>query len=191
MKSTAKLALIAALLLPFNAFADGGYQATNPLQPYIGIAGPNILYNNAITGPAPVACGATCTITPAQAGGTILLNTAAGSVATLPAASGTGNRYKIIVSTTASSNAHKILAASTSDNLQGTEIGWNGSTAKVFACGAGTTHAIQMPFAGTQPSGGFAGDVFYYTDIATNVWQVDGVYQAGTTPTTPCSATNS
>lgn len=140
-------------------------------------------------GDVPIACGATCTITTGMAGSTILLNTAAGSVATLPAATGSGAHYNFVVTTTVSSNADKILAASTADFLQGTAIGWTGSTAKVFAC-LGTAHAIQMPFAGTQPSGGFLGDTFRYTDVAANVWQVDSVYQAGVTPTTPCSATN-
>lgn len=141
------------------------------------------------TGAAPFNCGATCTITSGMAGATINLNVAAGSVATLPAASGSGNHYYFVVTTTVSSNADKILAASTSDKLQGTAIGWTGSTAKVFAC-LGNTSAIQMPFAGTQPSGGFLGDTFRYTDVGTNLWQVDSVYQAGVTPTTPCSATN-
>lgn len=134
-------------------------------------------------------CGATCTVTTTMAGATINLNIAAGSVATLPAATGSNNVYRFVVTTTASSNSHKILAASTSDKLQGTEVGWTGSTAKVFAC-LGNTSAIQMPFAGTQPSGGFLGDYFEYRDVGTNLWQVNGVYQAGTTPTTPCSATN-
>lgn len=134
-------------------------------------------------------CGATCTITTTMAGSTINLNVAAGSVATLPAATGSGNTYRFVVTTTTTSAADKILAASTSDKLQGTQIGWTGSTAKVFAC-LGNTSAIQMPFAGTQPSGGFLGDTFLYRDIGVNLWQVDGVYQAGTTPTTPCSATN-
>lgn len=140
-------------------------------------------------GDVPITCGATCSITTGMAGSTILLNVAAGSVATLPAATGSGAKYNFVVTTTVSSNADKILAASTADKLQGTAIGWTGSTAKVFAC-LGTTSAIQMPFAGTQPSGGFLGDTFRYTDVGANLWQVDSVYQAGTTPTTPCSATN-
>jgi hypothetical protein len=140
-------------------------------------------------GSVPIACGSTCTVTADMNGATILLNQAAGSVVTLPAATGTGHKFYFAVTVTTTSAADKILAASTSDYLQGTEIGWNGSTAKVFAC-LGTTHALQMPFTGSQPSGGFLGDYFEYIDVATNLWQVNGVYQAGTTPTTPCSATN-
>jgi hypothetical protein len=139
---------------------------------------------------APQASGATLTVTAAMAGKSILLNTAGGVTVTMPAATGTGAVYKFIVTATTTATAIKILAASTSDYLNGIAIGFTGSTAKVFASAAATNHAIQMPFAGSQPSGGFIGDVITYTDVAANLWNVEVVYQAGTTPTTPFSATN-
>jgi hypothetical protein len=139
-------------------------------------------------GPAPVSAGATLTATAANAGTTILLNNAAGSAVTLPAATGTGNRYRFVVTTTTTSGAHKILAASSSDFINGIAIGFTGSTAKVFASAAATNHSIQMPFAGSQPSGGFIGDYFDVTDVAANLWQINSMYQAGTTPTTPFSS---
>ena len=145
-----------------------------------------------INGPAPVAIGASASVAATSAGSTFLLNTAAGSTATLPAASGTGNVYKFVVSVAATSNGHKILCASSSDNIIGIAVGQNSNTAKVFAATtAGTFHSIQMPFAGTQPSGGLQGDWFTFTDIATNVWSVQAAYSAGTTPTTPFSTATS
>lgn len=137
---------------------------------------------------APVAAGATKTLTATNAGSTILLDTAAGSVVTLPAATGSGATYKFVVTTTASSNAHKILAASVSDFLNGIAMGYTGSTAKVFGSAAATNHSIQMPFTGSQPSGGFIGDYFTFTDVGANLWTVNAMYQAGTTPTTPFSS---
>lgn len=142
-------------------------------------------------GPAPSACGATCTLTAANSGQTILLNIAAGSVATLPAATATGNVYKFVVSTTTTSVKHAILAASSSDAILGISIGENGGTPLSFSGTGGTYHSIQMPFAGSQPSGGFKGDNFSCQDIATNVWECNGTYQGGTTPTTPYSAATS
>lgn len=136
---------------------------------------------------APIAVGASLTLTAAQAGTSVLLNTAAGSVATLPAATGSGAVFRFVVTTTATSNAHKILAASSSDFINGIAIGFTGSTAKVFASAAATNHSIQMPVAGTQPSGGFIGDYFEFVDVAANLWNVNSMYQAGTTPTTPFS----
>lgn len=139
-------------------------------------------------GPVPNLVGATLAITPAMAGTTILLNTAAGSVATLPAATGTGNVYKFVVSTTASSNAHKILAASNTDFLCGNAVGHVAAgTTLSFSANSAATHSVQMPFAGTQPSGGFIGDEFEFTDIAPNLWAVNGIYESGTTATTPFS----
>lgn len=142
--------------------------------------------NNAVlTGPAPVACGATCSAT---AGQLVLLNLAAGSTATIPTSSGSGNviRFRITVATT--SAQEKILLNTVTDAIIGTAVGENAGTAKVFVGNASTYHSIQMPFAGSQPSGGFIGDSVSCTDIATGTWACDIQYQAGTTPTTPYSA---
>lgn len=119
-----------------------------------------------------------------------LLDTATGSVLTLPAATGSGGQVNVFVTATTTSGAHKVLANSTSDFLNGIVTGENAGTCKAFASAAATNHALQMPFTGSQPSGGFIGDWFELTDVAVNLWSVKGMYQAGTTPTTPFSATN-
>lgn len=136
---------------------------------------------------APVNAGAAIAVTTATAT-TINLNTAAGSVVTLPAATGSGKVFRFLVTTTTTSGAHKILAASSSDFLNGIAIGYTGSTAKVFGSAAATNHSIQMPFTGSQPSGGFIGDWIELVDNAANLWTVSMQYQAGTTPTTPFSS---
>lgn len=136
---------------------------------------------------APIGVGATTTAT---IGNTYLLNAASGSALTLPAAAGTGGKVSVFVTTTTTSGSHKVLSHSTSDYMNGIVTGENGNTAKVFPSAAATNHALQMPFAGSQPSGGFIGDWFELTDVAANLWSVKGSYQAGTTPTTPFSATN-
>lgn len=140
---------------------------------------------SSVTGPVPIAIGASKTV---SIPGVYLLNTAAGSVATLPAATGSGSVYRFIVTTTASSNAHKILPASSSDFLQGIADGHvSAGTTLSFSGNVAASHSIQMPFAGTQPSGGFIGDWFEFRDIAANIWEVTGAYQSGTTSTTPFS----
>lgn len=146
----------------------------------------------ALNSPTPVLAGATLAVTAAMSNSTILLNIAAGSTITLPAATGSGNNFKFYVSTTATSNAHKILAASSSDFLNGVAVGHvSAGTTLTFSAAAATAHSIQMPFAGTQPSGGFIGDHFEFTDVAANLWMVRGMYQSGTTSTTPFSAATS
>lgn len=146
----------------------------------------------AVNNPAPVPVGSSLAITTVMSNSTMLLNTAGGSTATLPAATGTGNVYKFVVTATTTSNAHKILAASSSDFLNGNAVGHvSAGTTLTFSAAAATAHSIQMPFTGTQPSGGFIGDWFEFTDVATNLWAVRGMYQAGTTATTPFSAATS
>ncbi len=81
----------------------------------------------------------------------------------------------------------KVLLTTVTDTIIGTAIGENAGTAKVFVGNAGTYHSIQMPFAGTQPSGGFIGDTIVCTDVASTIWKCDINYQAGTTPTTSYS----
>jgi len=133
---------------------------------------------------APAACGATCS----PAGGQlVLLGTAAGSTVTLPAATGTGNVIRLRVTVTTTSAADKVLLTTVTDVITGNALGWTGSTPIVFSGSAGTYHSLQMPFTGSQPSGGFIGDTVACTDIASAKWSCDVFYQGGTTPTTPYS----
>ncbi|MES2136124.1 MAG: hypothetical protein V4502_03565 [Pseudomonadota bacterium] len=142
------------------------------------------LTNPVIIGPAPVACGATCSPT---AGQLVLLNQGAGSTVTLPTATGTGNVIRMRITVISASAAEKVLLTTVTDTIIGTAVGENGSTAIVFVGNAGTYHSIQMPFAGSQPSGGFVGDAITCTDFASAKWACDVQYQGGTTPTTPYS----
>ena len=155
-----------------------------------GLTLTNPTINGSVSTPAaPIAVGASKTA--AAINQTYLLNTAAGSVLTLPAATGSGIKIVVITTTTTTSGAHKILAASSSDFLNGIAIGNNSNTDKTFNSAAATNHSIQMPFTGSQPSGGFIGDQIEFIDAAANLWQVSMQYQAGTTPTTPFSSATS
>lgn len=154
----------------------------------VTVTGPATSGTVALINPPIQAGGATLAVTAAMSSKVVLLDTAAGTTATLPAATGSGNKYKFVVSVSTTSNAHKILAASSSDFIVGIAMGYTGSTAKVFGSPAATNHSIQMPNSGSQPSGGIIGDYFNFTDIGINLWHCDSMYQAGTTPTTPFSS---
>ena len=134
---------------------------------------------------APVAVGAAKT---ASFGNTYKLDTAAGSVLTLPAATGSGGVVRAIVTTAITSNAHKILPNSVADFMQGIVEGHVAAgTTLGFSGNAAASHSIQMPFAGTTPSGGAAGDWFEFRDIGAGLWEVTGAFLSGTTSTTPFS----
>ncbi len=145
-----------------------------------------VINNPVITGPAPVACTATCAPT---AGQLSTCSVSTGCTATIPSATGTGAVIRFqVLTTNASSGGEKILLTTVTDTIIGTAVGENSGTAKVFVGNAGTYHSLQMPFSGSQPSGGFAGDLVTCTDVASTVWSCDVKYQAGTTPTTPYNA---
>lgn len=171
-------------------------QEVNATNGIVTDAGTQTLSNKALTspvinGPAPVACGSTCTLAAANVGTYTRLDTAGGSVATLPGATGSGTVYRLYISVATTSASDKVLTNPTTDTIIGTAIGENAGTAKVFVGNAGTYHSLQMPFAGSQPSGGFIGDTMVCTDVANTIWKCDIYYQAGTTPTTPYSASTS
>lgn len=179
------MALVGTEVLYVNAVQTNGQLAATLEQTTTGA----IAALSSVNPNAPLAVGASRT---AIVGRSYLLNTAAGSTLTLPAAIGSGGVVKAFVTVTTTSNAHKILAASSSDFLNGIAVGCvSAGTTLTFGAAAATAHSIQMPFAGSQPSGGFIGDWFEFTDVATNLWEVKGMYQSGTTSTTPFSSATS
>lgn len=132
----------------------------------------------------PVGASATAVI-----GGKYLLNTAAGSVLTLPTATGTGGTITGVVSTTVTSNAHKILAGRTADDLQGTVFTEDaGTTTGWYAAVATAYNSLQL---NGSTTGGFQGDMYEFRDIAANVWQVNGWSKSTGTAATPFSTADS
>jgi hypothetical protein len=127
--------------------------------------------------------------TTAVIGGKYLLSAASGSVLTLPAAKGTGGSVEVIVSTTVTSNSHKVLAASTSDNLQGTIFTEDSGTTTGWYAALSSTYA-SLQLNGTTTSG-YQGDKFTFIDLATNVWQVNGYSKSTGTAATPFSTADS
>ena len=55
-----------------------------------------------------------------HAGATVVVDRAAGSTVTLPAATGTGDKYKLVVKTTITSNSFKVQVADDDDVMTGT-----------------------------------------------------------------------
>lgn len=121
-------------------------------------------------------------------GRTLLLDRAAGIAVTLPAATGTGDIYRMLLKTTVSSNSTTIKAASASDSFQGNaELGQDSAdTIAEFAATAGTSDTVTLN--GTT-TGGIVGAEIICEDIYTGRWQVSVKSQATGTEATPFSAT--
>jgi hypothetical protein len=123
-----------------------------------------------------------------HAGKTLLLNTAAGSTATLPAATGSGRQYTFIVSVLATSNSHVIKVKNTSDAMQGYIFSRDDTSdnAVAFFAVAGTSDTITLNR--TTTGSVVVGEIITLTDIAANRYQVEGLIANSGTPATPFSA---
>lgn len=145
--------------------------------------------NHHMTGEPLVSAGATLTLTAAAHGGkTILLDMAAGSVVTLPAATGSGTVFKFRVTTVPTSNFHQVKVANSSDTMSGSvNILDNDAAAQGAYAATGTDDNIQLN--GTT-KGGLIGDYVEVIDLKTNVWGIFGqlVVPAGSNPADVFSA---
>lgn len=139
-----------------------------------------------------VAAGGTLSATVnAHDGKTILLDTAAGSVVTLPAATGSGAIIKCLVSVTATSNSHIVKVADNDDLITGFMDILDLDAAALSAYKAnGTDHdTITM---NRTTTGGVIGDYVELQDVAANRWTITRgklTCVAGSNPATPFSAT--
>lgn len=140
------------------------------------------------------AAAATLTVTAAlHSGRTITLNRAAGVAVTLPAATGTGDKYRFVVQTTFT-GAATIAVANATDYMIGTAVLFmdGGDTVSGFATantGTVATESDTISLFGTSNSqGGFKGAIVEIEDIATAIFAVRYVSDAGGTEATPFSA---
>ena len=117
---------------------------------------------------------------------TITLNRAAGTAVVLPAATGSGIIFDIIVGTTFTGEA--TIKCIGNDIMVGYAILGNdgGDTCSFFATAA-TSDTIT--FTATNTTGGIAGARVNLIDIAANTWAVTVISDAANTEATPFSAT--
>lgn len=137
-----------------------------------------------------VAGGSTLTLTGALHNGkTIALDTASGTTITLPAASGTGNIFRFLVTVLATSNSHIIKVANGSDAMSGiiATMSDDPATVKGFAAVSGTSDTITLNR--TTTGSVTIGEWIEIMDVASNKFFVKGVTSSTGTEATPFSAT--
>ena len=123
-------------------------------------------------GEAVAASGATLTVTAAlHAGRVVAFGRTAGTICTLPAATGTGNMYRFVIATTATSNANIIKVANGTDVMDGSlylqaDDDADG-TLKLWMAEVGDD---TMSFAGAATSGGIVGGYIECLDYAAGFW---------------------
>ena len=140
-------------------------------------------------GAVPVAGGSTLTLTAAShAGKTIKLDTLAGTVVTLPAATGTGDIYKFLVSVLATSNSHIVKVASAADIIQGTVLVVDTDTAGTVTGFATASDSDTITLNRSTTGSAMRGEWLEIQDIASGVFVVTGVLANTGNGATPFSA---
>jgi len=159
-----------------------------------------ILDNNGV--PTPIAqvgsskylaAGATKTLTLLDSGKTINLDTLAGSVVTLPAATGSGAKFKFLVTIVPTSNSHKIQVPNATDFMIGSILGISDDPATVkgwIAANSGTvaTNSDTITLNRTTTGGVSKGEWIEVEDVGANTWSVTGVITQTGTEATPFTA---
>src|SRR6266404_1590783 len=165
----------------------------------IDLGGEDVLVRNLYTGAtaagqgtsrvsAIVAGGSTITLTSAHAGSQINLDTLTGTTATLPAATGTGNTYKFVVTVLATSNSHVITTNNANDYFIGSitsTLAGTPTTNNIWPANAIALDTDTITLNRTTTGSVMLGEWITCQDIATNVWLVNGIIAQSGTAATP------
>jgi hypothetical protein len=141
-----------------------------------------------------ISAGATLAVTQALHDGKVInLDTAAGSVCTLPAATGSGAKFKFLVSVLATSNSHVVKVANATDFFIGTIAGVSDDPATVkgwIAANSGTvaTNSDTVTLNRGTTGSVSLGEYIDVQDVAANTWSINGMITQTGTESTPFSA---
>ena len=118
--------------------------------------------------------GSTRTLLPDQSGALVLLDTASGSVITLPTPV-VGMQFEFNTTVSVTSNSHKVITAASDEFLVGGVISANLTVAASgdFFVADGTTHVAITSNGST--TGGLVGGGFRLTAISTTQWSIEGL----------------
>ncbi len=134
-----------------------------------------------------VTTAATLTLTKAlHAGKTVLQNSAAGCAMALPAATGTGSKYRIVVQTTITSVGLVISCTPLTDVFIGMMWAFSDNAAQAAIAWLPAATDNTMTFNGTT-QGGYLGHVVELQDVAAGIWHVEVFGKQTGTEATPFS----
>lgn len=163
------------------------YRGTNSLN-----ADNLVVANSYASNGTTVVTAATLTVSPElHAGGIVVFGVATGVTATLPAATGTGNIYRFVIGTTATSNAHIIKVANATDVMDGSlNIQQDTDVDGTLKCWRADAGDDTMTFAGAATTGGIVGGYIQCIDYKSGYWSCQAFTQSGGgSEATPFSAT--
>jgi hypothetical protein len=131
-----------------------------------------------------IAVGAAITLTPAQSGAMVLLDTAAGSIVTLPTPA-EGINYTFAVSTSVTSNSHIIGGAAGEFLAGGIQMMIDTTAVSEGQFLDGATH-LTLTMNGST-TGGLIGTTLEFTAYSTTQWLVTGLVAGSGTLATPAT----
>jgi hypothetical protein len=138
---------------------------------------------------ASLACGATLTLTEAAHNGALIkLDTAAGSVVTLPASTGKGARYRFLVSVLATSNSHIVKVANSTDVIKGFAFLRDDTSDNAVSFFTGATDDT-ITLNRTTTGSVVIGEYIEIEDYAAGFFRVSAFLANTGAPATPFSAT--
>lgn len=138
-----------------------------------------------VTQPTAVTAATLAVTAAAYSGRTIVLDRAAGITVTLPAATGSGARFRFFNKTTVTSNNH-VIQVTGDDVMQGfARIAQDAADTAVVFETAADTDTITM---NGSTKGGIRGDVIELEDVAADLWSVRCELSGTGTEATPFSA---
>lgn len=178
---------------PTTIFVKRGQLGTTPAAhssgAAIGFAAP--AYTGRTSAPliagGVIAAGSAYTVTAADDGKTILLDNSTASVVTLPAASGSGARFRFIVKTIGS-GSHKVQVASASDILQGIVNIIDSDTAGTTTGFATASDSDTVTLNHGTTGGVIKGEWLEVEDIASGIFAIRGQLANTSNGATPFSA---
>lgn len=133
----------------------------------------------------PITVTASLTLTrDTHQGNVVNINALAGLTVTLPASSGKGDKYRIFVPTTVTSNSYIVQVANGTDIMQGA-IGLTTDIAGTILPTASTTDTITM---NGSTTGGVKGSYLEFEDVSSGIWLLRGNLVCTGTEATPFSA---
>ena len=146
-----------------------------------------------ISAAAAIAAGGdTLTVTAdTHAGKIIAFGKTSGTIVTLPAATGTGNVYRFVIATAATSNANIIKVANATDVMGGSiNLQQDVDSAGTLKMWQAAATDDTMTFAGAATTGGIKGGYIHCIDYAAGFWSCLALTSSGGgAEATPFSAT--
>jgi hypothetical protein len=124
-----------------------------------------------------VAAGSTLVLTSANNNQTIKLNALAGSAVTLPAATGSGAKFKFLVSVLATSNSH-VISAAAGDVMIGAISGARVDSSNAVLGFAAQSTSNTITLNRTTTGSVTVGEYVEVEDVAAGTWEVSGFLTA-------------